>query len=134
MHALTTAFTDFQLLRSILFGLAGVGLLTLGLWLWYAAWSFSERWRFRYLRSDVRKLRSEIQEGQVGAAARDQLADLAGPLIQLGVLEQEPLPGPSNIPHLRTALAALDNCMRRWALDEARNTNWKSDYLPEENT
>ena len=134
VDSLTTALVDHLWLRSGLFGLAGAGLLTVVLVLRAAIGSLVERWRFSCLRGAVNELREEIREGRAGGAAQDLLADLAGPLQQLGVFQQEPLPSPRNITHLRTALAALDNCMRRWALDEARNTNWRSDYAPEDAT
>ena len=135
MNALTAAFVEHYWLRSLLLGLAGVGLLTVVLSLHAGVASFWERWRFRCLRSAVGTLRKAIQGGgEPGGAAQDALADLAGPLFQLGVFQREPLPSLRNIVHLRTALAALDNCMRRWALREARSTKWKTDYAPNEDT
>ena len=134
VDALTAALVDHLWVRSLLFGLAGVGLLTVILSLHAGAGSFWEYWRFWRLRGDVGKLREELRGGQAGGAAQDQLADLSGLLYQLGVLGQESLPALGNVPHLRTALAALDNCMRRLALDEARNTNWRSDYERKETT
>ena len=132
VEALTAALVAHLWLRSLLFGLAGVGLLAIVLGLRAGSDSLWERWRFWRLRDAVRALRKEIREGQAGGAAQDKLADLVGPLFQLGVFAQEPLPALGNIVHLRTALASLENCMRRWALDEARNTNWTTDYARED--
>ena len=134
MDALTAALVDHLWVRSLLLWLAGVGLLTVILSLHAGAGSFWEHWRFWKLRGAVDTLRKELRGGRAGGAAQDQLADLSGLLYQLGVLDQESLPALGNVLHLRTALAALDDYMRRWALDQARNTNWKSNYAPEETT
>ena len=131
MDAVTAAFVHHVEVRVLFCASAAVGLLTVGVFLQSARKSLVEHWRFWRLRAVVDALRTQICEGQPTGAAQDRLADLIGPLHQLGVFDREPLPGLGNVIHLRTALAALDNCMRRWALNEARDTQWRSAYEPE---
>ena len=128
MDTLTNAFVTHLWLRAVLFALAGIGARTVYVNIRPAPKWFLEHLRFRRLHGPIAELRKLLSEGQVTGVVQDKFADLLAELYLLGVLRQESLPPLTNVDHLRTSLAALDNRVRRWALADARDTKWQTAF------